>query len=212
MGRPALQVTLTGLGMEADLANQLSTSLLVWTWLVYRRWASHVRNPAVGAALLVVTGALAVGSYFTHWAWGSGATAAVGIATLAWAAISVPIAAHEVWREERVARMAAEGKLESQRPPTLRLGVFALAREMRDWLKTIPEDPSQEAQDALVLTGYRELFQARVADVCERLRIARFPNSPLPLALYPTRSKSEIDMLAGDLEIDANRIAGDFLA
>ncbi|MDP9105161.1 MAG: hypothetical protein M3N49_04420 [Candidatus Eremiobacteraeota bacterium] len=180
-----------------------------WSRLVYDRWAAHVRNPAVSALLLVATAAVAVGTYFAHWPWGTGATAGIGAVALIWAAYSVPVAAHAVWRDERVARIAA---LESAAPGTLRLAVYDLARKIYEWLKTIPAGIGDNEESAAVIDGYNERFAHRVAEIAARLNVAAFPEKPSWLFNEAPKNKKDALFIAGDLEIWGKRIPADFPA
>jgi hypothetical protein len=188
----------------------LPTSWPAWARVVGHRWTEVVRHRAVTAVLSVVAAlAVVAGLYAGHPDWGARAGAGL---VLLWAALAVPIAAYGAWRDERLARIAAESLASRKPSTTLRAAMFELARDLRSWLRSL-DGLSPAEEEWAIQNGFEGDYRPRVSELWERLRIASFPRAHMPLKMYlPKVDRDSIAVLADDLDIFASGVAPDFLA
>ena len=122
---------------------------------------------------------------------------------------------YEAWRDERLARVAAEDAA-AKAPKTLRPAVFDLAREIRAWLRELPQRDDPAADSRAVRERFDARFRERTLALWERIDLAGFPNHRLyEFKLFcPDEEMNRETMrdLANNLEIFVNRVAPDYPA
>lgn len=134
--------------------------------------------------------------------------APLGALVQAWAAIAIVFAGFYAWRDERAALAVARDALTSGQLPSLRRAVFNLSRDIREWLRSVPDEASEHD----VASAFNARFWGRVLEIWPRIEIARFPEHLGPTDYYIATGRDKISELAGDLEIFIRDVPQDFLA
>jgi hypothetical protein len=132
----------------------------------------------------------------------------LGALVQGWAVLAIVYAGFCAWRDERTALVAARAASTAGQPSSLRRVVFDLSREIREWLKSVPEGAGEHD----VASAFNARFWGRVLEIWPRIEIARFPKHLGPIDHYLAKGRDTISELAGDLEILVRDIPPDFLA
>jgi len=113
--------------------------MLTWARLLSAKWRM-LRNPLVVGILATLSAFFVVAGYWFHWNQSVGVVAAA--LTCLWFLLTLPWAAFEVWRDERLACIALEEKL-APPPPTGRVLWFD-SLDYRDLTKEHYQDAERE--------------------------------------------------------------------